>query len=150
MKDYTPKEMKTLQSNPYTLKVTKHKLYFTKEFKEQFWVTYEAGVAQRQILKEFGYDLDMFGQKQIDSIVQAIKRQANSPYGFREGENRQRRMEVKDIQDSRLRLRPHHGDWYHTIDTNKSTLPIKILWAIPAINLRSLSSISNGLLAILV
>ncbi|MGL6173472.1 MAG: HTH domain-containing protein [Cellulosilyticaceae bacterium] len=98
MKDYTPKEMKTLQSNPYTLKVTKHKLYFTKEFKKQFWITYEAGVAPRQILKDFGYDLDMFGQKQIDSIVQAIKRQANSPYGFSEGENRQRRAEVKDIQ----------------------------------------------------
>lgn len=29
MKEYTPKEIKQLKANPYTLKVTKNKLYFT-------------------------------------------------------------------------------------------------------------------------
>ena len=33
----------------------------------------------------------MFGQKQIDSIVQRIKKQAEGGNGFREGENRTRR-----------------------------------------------------------
>ena len=36
MREYTSKEMKLLQANPYTFKVTKHKLYFTTEFKEAF------------------------------------------------------------------------------------------------------------------
>ena len=45
--------------------------------------------------------LEMFGQKQIDSIVQSIKRQAQSGYGFRQGENRRRRKsdEIKKLDN---------------------------------------------------
>lgn len=91
MKEYTAKEMKLLKANPYTFKVTKNKLYFTIEFKEAFWTAYQAGMAPRKILEDLGYDLEIFGQKQIDSIVQSIKRQAQSGSGFRQGENRTRR-----------------------------------------------------------
>lgn len=91
MREYSAKEMKLLKANPYTFNVTKNKLYFTAEFKEEFWTAYQAGLAPRKILEDLGYDLEMFGQKQIDSIVQRIKYQAQSGYGFREGENRTRR-----------------------------------------------------------
>ena len=91
MKEYTAKEMKLLNANPYTFKVTKSKLYFTIEFKEAFWTAYQAGMAPRKILEDLGYNLEMFGQKQIDSIVQRIKKQAQSEGGFRQGENRTRR-----------------------------------------------------------
>ena len=91
MREYTAKEMKQLKANPYTFKVTKNKLYFTAEFKEAFWSAYQAGMAPRKILADFGYDLEMFGQKQIDSIVQSIKRQAESGNGFRQGASRDRR-----------------------------------------------------------
>lgn len=91
MREYTAKEMKLLQANPYTFKVTKNKLYFTVEFKEAFWTAYQAGMAPRKILEDLGYDLGMFGQKQIDSMVQSMKRQAQSGNGFRQGENRTRR-----------------------------------------------------------
>ncbi len=91
MREYTAKEMKLLKANPYTFKVTKNKLYFTVEFKEAFWTAYQAGMAPRKILGDLGYDLGMFGQKQIDSIVQRIKSQARSGSGFRQGENRTRR-----------------------------------------------------------
>ena len=91
MKEYTAKEMKLLNANPYTFKATKSKLYFTIEFKEAFWTAYQAGMAPRKILEDLGYNLEMFGQKQIDSIVQSIKRQAQSGDGFRQGENRTRR-----------------------------------------------------------
>lgn len=91
MKEYTAREMKLLKANPYTFKVTKNKLYFTIEFKETFWTAYEAGMAPRKILEDLGYDLEMFGQKQIDSMVQSMKRQAESGNGFRQGENRTRR-----------------------------------------------------------
>ena len=37
MKEYTAKQIKELKANPYTLKVTKNKLYFTIKFKEDFW-----------------------------------------------------------------------------------------------------------------
>ncbi len=91
MKEYTAKEMKLLKANPYTFKVTKVRLYFTVEFKEAFWTAYQAGVAPRRIFEELGYDPEMFGQKQIDSTVQRIKRQALSGEGFSQGENRTRR-----------------------------------------------------------
>lgn len=48
-------------------------------------------MAPRKILEDLGYDLGIFGQKQIDSMVQSIKRQAQSGSGFRQGENRTRR-----------------------------------------------------------
>ena len=95
MKEYTPKQIKKLEANPYTLKVTKNKLYFTIKFKEDFWINYQAGNAPRKILSNLGYDLEYFGQKQIDSIVQRIKKEALSGNGFREGENRERRIPMK-------------------------------------------------------
>ena len=91
MKEYTAKEMKLLKANPYTFKVTKNKLYFTIEFKEAFWTAYQAGIAPRKILGDLGYDVEMFGQKQIDSMVQSMKRRAESGNGFTQGENRTRR-----------------------------------------------------------
>lgn len=95
MKEYTPKQIKQLKANPYTLNVTKNKLYFTKEFKADFWVSYQAGNAPRKILQDFGYDLSIFEQKQIDSLVQRIKKQALSGEGFREGENHEKRVKLK-------------------------------------------------------
>ena len=95
MKEYTAKQVKELKSNPYTFKVTKNKLYFTAKFKEDFWVSYQAGNAPRKILSDFGYNLKLFGQKQIDSLVQRIKKEALSGNGFREGENHERRIPMK-------------------------------------------------------
>ena len=101
MKNYTEKEKRKLEKNPYTFKVKEHKLYFTAKFKEDFWTRYQAGFAPRKIMSDLGYDLGMFTQKQIDNYVQRIKREALSENGFSEGENRTRRMPMKapDIQE---------------------------------------------------
>lgn len=100
MKEYSAKQKKQLMANPYTLRVTKNKLYFTKEFKRDFWTSYQAGNSPRKILTDFGYDLSCFEQKQIDSIVQRIKKQALSGEGFREGENREKRARIKSVEQS--------------------------------------------------
>ena len=102
MKEYTPKQIKELKANPYTLNVTKSKLYFTIKFKEDFWISYQAGNAPRKILSDFGYNLDFFEQKQIDSIVQRIKKQALSGNGFTEGENRTKRVAMKATDETEL------------------------------------------------
>lgn len=99
MREYSAKEMKMLRANPYTLRVTKHKLYFTIRFKEAFQTSYEAGNSPRKVLEDLGYDPKMFGQKQIDSIVQRIKKEAASPQGFTEGQNRERRAS-KPIEEN--------------------------------------------------
>lgn len=88
MKEYSAKEIKLLKANPYTFKVTSKRLFFKIEFKEAFWNAYKAGLAPRKIIADLGYDLSLFGQKQIDSITQGIKQQALSQSGFRQGTNR--------------------------------------------------------------
>ena len=102
MKEYTEKQIKELKKNPYVFKVTKHKLYYTDKFKEDFWVSYQAGNTPRKILRDFGFDINIFGQKQIDSLVQHIKKQALSGKGFTEGENRQRRVPMKATSEEEL------------------------------------------------
>lgn len=90
MKEYSAKEIKKLKGNPYTHSVSKNGIHFTVEFKEAFWNGYQAGIAPRQLLSDLGYDLSLFGQKQIDSLVQRIKKQALSPEGFTEGTGRRK------------------------------------------------------------
>lgn len=95
MRAFTQEQIKKLKKNPYTFKVTTNKLYFTAKFKEDFWISYQAGNAPRKIMQDLGYDLSMFTQKQIDNYVQRIKKEAMSGNGFREGENRDRRVPMK-------------------------------------------------------
>ena len=40
MKEYTKKELKELNANPYTLKASKNKISHTAEFKRIFWTKY--------------------------------------------------------------------------------------------------------------
>lgn len=102
MKEYTEKQKRELRKNPYVFQVTKHKIYYTAKFKEDFWISYQAGNTPRKILTDFGFDLNTFGQKQIDSLVQHIKKQALSGDGFTEGTNRQRRIPRKATAEEEL------------------------------------------------
>ena len=99
MKEYTKKEIRILKENPYTLNVTKNKLYFTAEFKKMFWTKYQVGIAPRKIVEELGYDAKMLGQSKIDNIVQRVKKQALSGKGFTEGENHEKRVRMKSSYD---------------------------------------------------
>ena len=40
MKEYTAKQIKELEKNPYVYKVLKCRIYYTAKFKEDFWVSY--------------------------------------------------------------------------------------------------------------
>ena len=95
MKKYTKKQIKELKQNPYTLQVNEQRIFFTIEFKKVFWNKYQAGMSPRVIFKELDYNLETFGQKQIDSIVQRIKKEA-SKGEFTEGYNRLNRIKIKE------------------------------------------------------
>ena len=95
MKKYTQKQIKELKKNPYTFQVDEQRIFFTVEFKKIFWRKYQAGMSQRAIFKELDYNLDYFGQKQIDSIVQRIKKEAMVGE-FTEGYSRNNRMKIKE------------------------------------------------------
>ena len=98
MKKYTQKHIKELKQNPYTFKVDEQRIFFTVEFKKIFWRKYQAGMSPRAIFKELDYSLDYFGQKQIDSIVQRIKKEAMAGE-FTEGYSRNNRMKIKESEE---------------------------------------------------
>ena len=98
MKKYTQKQIKELKSNPYTLQIDDKRIFFTIEFKKIFWTKYQAGMSPRSIFKELNYNLDYFGQKQIDSIVQRIKKEALTGE-FVEGYSRKNRIKIKEPSD---------------------------------------------------
>lgn len=100
MKKYTKKQIKELKQNPYTLQVDEKRIFFTIEFKKVFWNKYQSGMSPRSILKELDYNLDYFGQKQIDSITQRVKKEALNGE-FTEGYNRINRGRIKET-DSEL------------------------------------------------
>lgn len=102
MREYTAKQIKQLEKNPYVYKVLKCRIYYTAKFKEDFWISYQAGNTPRRILADFGFDLDIFSQKQIDSLVQHIKKQALAGEGFSEGANRKRRVLQKTTDGEEL------------------------------------------------
>ena len=95
MKKYTQKQIKELKSNPYTLRVDDKRISFTIEFKKVFWTKYQAGMSPRAIFRELNYNLNYFGQKQIDSIVQRIKKEALVGE-FTESYSRTRRIKIKE------------------------------------------------------
>lgn len=95
MKKYTQKQIKELKSNPYTLQVSDKRIFFTIEFKKIFWKKYQAGMSPRSIFKELDYNLDYFGQKQIDSIVQRVKKEALAGE-FTEGFSRINRIKINE------------------------------------------------------
>ena len=95
---YKQKQIKELKSNPYTLQIDDKRIFFTIEFKKVFWTIYQAGMSPRAILKELNYNLDYFGQKQIDSIVQRVKKEALVGE-FTEGYSRNNRMKIKEPPD---------------------------------------------------
>lgn len=84
MRTYTEAEKKKLRENPYTLKVTDHKLVFTDEFKAEYYRRLMEGEMPREILPELCYDTKLFTQKQIDSLTHKI-RELGAQGRFEEG-----------------------------------------------------------------
>lgn len=92
---YTKKQIKELKENPYTFTINEKRIFFTIEFKRIFWTKYQAGLSPRKILQELNYNLEYFGQKQIDSITQRVKKEALAGE-FTEGHQRKNRMKIKE------------------------------------------------------
>lgn len=73
---FTKRKIQILKSNPYTYRVTESQIFYTKEFKEEFWRRYQEGETTRKIVEELGYDLDMLGTARLSGLQINIKKQA--------------------------------------------------------------------------
>ena len=72
---FTAEERRLLSRNPYTDQVSENRLVFTKEFKQEFWARYTAGAGPTRIVKDLGYDPKILGEKRIEGIAAALKKQ---------------------------------------------------------------------------
>lgn len=99
---FTKREIQLIKHNPYTYKVTESQIFYTKEFKEEFWRRYQAGESPRTIVEALGYDSDMLGQYRINGLQINIQKQAKRPGGFTEGKGRKRgrKTELYDVDNN--------------------------------------------------
>ncbi len=89
---FTKREIQILKSNLYTYRVTESQIFYTKEFKEEFWRRYQEGETPRKIVEELGYDPDMLGTARLSGLQINIKKQALRPEGFTEGKGRKKSL----------------------------------------------------------
>ena len=64
-KIFTEEERKKLLENKYTLDVTESNIFYTTEFKNIFWIHYQAGEGVKSIFTQFGYDVNILGDGRI-------------------------------------------------------------------------------------
>ena len=64
---FTPEQIKLLEANPYTYRVTEHRLTLTVEAKQEILKMKEEGLPACQIVKKLGYDLDIIGESRAYS-----------------------------------------------------------------------------------
>lgn len=92
---FTKREIQLLKSNPYTYRVTESQIFYTKEFKEEFWRRYQGGETPREIVEALGYDPDILGASRLSGLQMNIKKQAGRPGGFSEGRNNRKGLKAE-------------------------------------------------------
>ena len=81
---FTEEQQQELRNNKYTARVTANSLSFTKEFKELFHNEYLTGVLPREILRRYGYPVEILGKQRIWGIAHCIKKEYESNGSFRD------------------------------------------------------------------
>jgi hypothetical protein len=85
-RDFTKEEIEELRANPYTFSVSPRTIYFTVEFKRQFWKRMNSGIKPYQIVLDLGYDPEVLGIARIEGIRQIVRKQGKEG-NFREGQS---------------------------------------------------------------
>ena len=97
---FTPEEIKILEANPYTRRVSASGLSITMEAKQRVLELYETGMSSRQIVEALGYDYEILGGQRMKNIVRNTRKEAASPCGLHEGYSRvpAARMDKEEIE----------------------------------------------------
>ena len=100
-KKFTAAEIKELEKNPNTLKVTEAHLSLTKSAKEEVLVLIREGLSAYQIARRLGYDDKMLGKSRCDGIRYCVLKEDEAGHEQRQGypERRPKRMTVEEIND---------------------------------------------------
>ena len=68
-KKFTPEELKHLQANPYTLRVTADSISYTLAFKEAFWALSLQGYTGTAAFRKLGYNTEVLGFERIHNTT---------------------------------------------------------------------------------
>ena len=79
---FTEEQQQELRNNKYTAKVTANSLSFTKEFKELFHNEYLTGVLPREILRRYGYPVEILASSGSGGLHTVSKRNMNQMEAF--------------------------------------------------------------------
>ena len=75
---FTPEEIKNLEANPYTLRVTEDRISYTLAFKEEFWKLSLQGYTGTAAFRKLGYNTEVIGFERIHNTTKRIRRDAQS------------------------------------------------------------------------
>ena len=97
---FTPEEIKVLEANPYTRRVSASGLSITMEAKQRVLELYETGMTSRQIVEALGYDYEILGGQRMKNIVRNTRKEAASACGLHESYSRTTaaRMDKEEIE----------------------------------------------------
>ena len=100
---FTDEQIKYFKYNRHVRNIGRSFVYFTDDFKEQFWRMYhEENLLPQEILLKLGIDYDMLGRKRVEGIVQNLKKKYAS--GIAEDRRKKRQTDLtRERQVSKLR-----------------------------------------------
>lgn len=99
-KRFTAAEIKELEKNPNTLKVTDAHLSLTKVAKEEVLALIREGLSAYQIVKKLGYDPKVLGKSRCDGIRYCVLKEDEAGHEQRQGypDRRSKRMSIEEIE----------------------------------------------------
>ena len=81
--NFTAEQVEILSKNPYVRSVNENMVYFTAEFKYEFWHLYsEEGMTAYDILNHMGIDYHILGSSRVQGLTNNIKKQYKRHGGF--------------------------------------------------------------------
>ena len=99
-KRFTAAEIKELEKNPNTLKVTDAHLSLTKAAKAEVLALIREGLSAYQIVKKLGYDPKVLGKSRCDGIRYCVLKEDEAGHEQRQGypDRRSKRMSIEEIE----------------------------------------------------
>jgi len=79
---FTPEELAEMRHNPFVRMATENMISFTTEFKESFWKRARAGEPLGEIVRAFGLDPEVLGERRIKGIYAHLNEQVAAGLPF--------------------------------------------------------------------
>lgn len=126
---FTEQQQQFLRDNPFSIRVTQNSLSLSKEFKKIFYEEYQSGAMPREILKKYGYPIEILGKQRVWGITNCI----NKEY-----------VKSKEFTDIRTPKQPTSNCNYKSIDDPVKRLQHQVDYLTQEVEFfKKISSIKN-------